>query len=128
MENNQEFHYTYSAEAKDEVQRIRKKYLPQEEDKLAALRKLDQLPARKASAWAIALGVIGALVLGTGMSLIMSPMGSPFGIWAIVLGVILGLIGMVPMGLAYPVYHRVLTKQRRKIAPKILALTDELMK
>lgn len=128
METNQEFEYTYCAGNADEVMRIRQKYLPQQEDELAQLRKLDQCPHRKATAWAIALGVVGALVMGTGMSLVMSPLGSGLGIWSTVLGIPLGLVGMGLAVAAYPAYRRVLRRQREKLAPTILALTEALMK
>ena len=70
MENREEtFRYTYSAKEQSEVEAIRKKYLPPEENKMEQLRKLDRSATGKAQAWAIALGVIGTLILGTGMSL-----------------------------------------------------------
>lgn len=130
MENNEGFSYTYPAAQQAEVERIRKKYMPQEEDKMARLRRLDQSAYRKATAWAIALGVIGALILGTGMSLIMTDLGQLLGLSpeaAMLVGVPAGLAGMVLTALAYPVYHRVLKKERARIAPEVLQLTEELM-
>lgn len=130
MENNEGFSYTYSAAQQAEVERIRKKYMPQEGDKMARLRRLDQSASRKATAWAIALGVIGALILGTGMSLIMTDLGQLLGLSpeaAMLVGVPAGLAGMVLTALAYPVYHRVLKKERARIAPEVLRLTEELM-
>ena len=72
MENKEGFHFTYSAAQQQEIETIRKKYLPQEEDKMEQLRKLHNSTSRKAQGWSIALGVIGALILGTGMSLAMT--------------------------------------------------------
>ena len=95
------------------------------------LRKLHQSASQKAQAWAIALGVIGALILGTGMSLIMTDLGAVLSIrqeLAFMLGVSIGLIGLVLVALAYPVYNRILKKERERIAPEILRLTDELLK
>ena len=63
MENNS-FEYTYSAERQQEIEAIRKKYLPPEEDKMEQLRRLDRRAGQKAQAWAVALGVMGALALG----------------------------------------------------------------
>ena len=128
MENNQSFHYTYSAEQQQEIENIRKKYLPPEEDKMAQLRRLHQIPTQKATSASIALGTTGALILGTGMSLCMTDLGASLGAAALFLGIFVGLLGMVLVALAYPLYNRVLKKERAKIAPDILRLTDELMK
>ena len=128
MENKEGFSFTYSAAQQQEVENIRKKYLPKQEDKMEQLRKLHHSATKKAQARSIALGVIGALILGTGMSLFMTDLGSALGTLALVLGVIVGLIGMVLVALAYPVYNKVLKKERERIAPEILRLTDELLK
>lgn len=132
MDNKENgFQYTYSAKQQSEVESIRKKYLLQEENKMDQLRRLDRSVYQKAQAWALSLGIIGALILGAGMSLFMSELGAMLGLQsngAMLLGILAGLIGMVLVALAYPVYNRVLKKQRQRIAPQILRLTEELMK
>lgn len=129
MDNREEtFQYTYSAKEQSEVERIRRKYLPREEDKMEQLRRLDRSASRKAQAWAIGLGTIGALILGTGMSLAMTDLGTALGGGAMLTGIIIGVIGLVLVALAYPVYNSILRKERARIAPEILRLTDELMK
>lgn len=132
MDHKEEnFQFTYCANEQAEVENIRRKYLPPEEDKLQQLRRLDSSATQKAQAWAIALGVIGALILGSGMSLFMSDLGSQLGLHqnlAMVLGIILGLAGLALVALAYPVYNRILKKERQRIAPEILRLSDELLK
>ena len=130
MERNQEtFSYTYSAQQQKEVQNIRKKYLPPEEDKMERLRKLHHSATQKAQVWALILGVVGALIMGSGMSLVMTDIGEVIGLDnALIPGIVIGVIGMIPVILAYPTYNRVLTKERQRIAPEILRLTDELMK
>lgn len=122
------FHYTYSAQQQEEIKRIRSKYAAPEENKMDQLRRLDQRATQRAQAWAIALGVIGALILGTGMSLAMTEIGAALGSLAMVIGIAVGIVGMVLVALAYPIYNRVLKKQREKIAPEILRLSDELLK
>jgi len=125
------FRYTYSAKEQSEVARIRSKYMPTEESKLERLRRLDRGATQKAQTWAITLGVIGALVMGTGMSLIMTELAAVLGIpadIAVLIGILAGIIGIVLVALAYPVYNRILKKERQRIAPEILRLTDELMK
>jgi molybdopterin synthase catalytic subunit len=126
--DNHSFEYTYSAQQQKEVEEIRKKYLPKEEDKMEQLRKLHAIPTQKAQAASLAVGVIGALIMGTGMSLAMTDIGAALGSLAMVLGIVAGVAGMVLAALAYPAYNRVLKKQREKIAPEILRLSDELLK
>ena len=127
MENNQSFSYTYSAQQQQEVEAIRKKYLPKEEDKMEKLRKLHSIPTAKAQSASLILGVIGALLLGTGMSLCMTDLAAALGMGAMILGILVGVVGLVLAALAYPVYNRVLKKERQRIAPEILRLTDELL-
>lgn len=124
MENKKEtFEYTYSAKRQEEIEKIRKKYMPKEEDKMELLRKLDRDVTKPGSIWSLAIGIIGCLLLGVGMCCTM--------VWAesfFVLGIIVGILGMVVMGTAYPVYVKVTKRQREKLAPQILALTEELSK
>ncbi len=128
MEDNQSFAYTYSAQQQKEVESIRKKYLPKEEDKMETLRRLHYSATQKAQAASIAMGVIGTLILGTGMSLCMTEIGAALGHLAMIFGILIGLTGLVLVALAYPVYNRVKRKERERIAPEILRLTDELLK
>ena len=128
MENKEAFSFTYSAQQQKEVEAIRKKYLPREEDKMDQLRKLHAIPTRKAQAASIAVGVIGALIMGTGMSLAMTELGAILGGFAMVLGIPVGIVGMVLVALAYPIYNRVLKKERQRIAPEILRLSEELLR
>lgn len=126
--DNQSFEYTYSAAQKQEVEHIRQKYLPKEEDKMEKLRKLHHSATEKAQTASIAIGVIGALILGTGVSLCMTEIGALLGSLAMVIGIAVGLAGIVLVALAYPVYNRILKKERERIAPEVLRLTDELLK
>ena len=127
-EKKETFNYTYSAKQQEEIKNIRKKYATPEDDKMEQLRKLDRQVTQKAQAWAIVLGVIGTLILGTGMSLAMTELSGFLGGTAMFVGIPIGLIGIVLVALAYPAYNRVLKKERQRIAPEILRLTDELMR
>ena len=126
--DNPSFEYTYSAAQQQEVEHIRQKYLPKEENKMEKLRKLHHSATEKAQTASIAIGVIGALILGTGMSLCMTDIGSLLGSLAMVIGIVIGLAGIVLVALAYPVYNRVLKRERERIAPEVLRLTEELLK
>ena len=137
MENNHNeqngFSYTYSAREQAELKRIRDKYAPptETEDKMARLRRLDAGVTKTAQAVAILIGVIGALILGSGMSLIMTDLADILGLYkdaAMVIGMIVGIVGGVLISLAYPIYNAIVKAKRRKLAPEILRLTDELMK
>lgn len=133
--NNQEssgFSYTYSAREQAELRRIRDKYTPQTEteSKLELLRRLDASVTRRAQAVALSLGILGALILGFGMSLIMTDLAKNLGIGsntAMIVGITVGVVGGVLASLAYPVYNAVTSAMRKKLAPEIIALADELM-
>ena len=136
MENKEQkdtFNFTYSARQQEEIKAIRKKYAATEEteDKMTVLRRLDAGVTKKATTLSLIIGIWGALVLGLGMSLAMSELGEMFGAYkafAMVFGVIIGIVGIVLVSLAYPIYNRTVKKEREKIAPEIIRLTDELMK
>ena len=128
MENRQSFEYTYSAQRQQEIEAIRQKYLPREEDKLEQLRRLHHSATKKAKAASIAVGVLGTLILGTGMSLCMTELGAALGHLAMLVGILVGVLGLILVALAYPLYNSVLRSERRKIAPEILRLSEELLK
>ena len=128
MEHNDSFKMTYSAQQQEEIQSIRQKYVPKEESKMEQLRRLDARVTQKATMVSILVGVIGAMILGCGMSLIMSDFGKALGDAAFPVGIVAGILGLALVALAYPVYHCTLKKEREKIAPQIIQLTDELMK
>ncbi len=122
---NEKNTYSYSTQENKEIQKIRDKYIGQSErdTKLERLRSLDASVHSKATALSVAVGIIGALILGAGMSCIM--------VWSdkmFVTGIILGVIGIIITVIAYPVYKIKSEKMRQKIAPEILKITDELMK
>ena len=87
------------------------------------LRRLDRSVTRKGTAVSIVVGIIGALTLGIGMCCAMVWMAQWF-----VPGIVIGLVGIILVSLAYPLYTRITQKEREKVAPEILRLTDELMK
>ena len=136
MENNNEnkgFQYTYSAREQAELKRIREKYTPptETEDKMARLRRLDASVTNTAQAVSLVFGIIGALILGIGMSLCMTEFGEILGShrdMAMVIGIIIGVVGGILASLAYPIYNAIVKAKRKKLAPEIIRLTDELMK
>lgn len=123
IKNKDTFQYTYSAQEQEELQQIRSKYLPKEESKMDKLRRLDAGASQKASRFSLIVGIIGALILGLGMSCCMVWAGPWF-----VPGIVIGIVGIGLICLAYPLYLRVLKKEQARIAPMVLQLTEELMK
>lgn len=122
-QNKETFSYTYSAKEQEEIKKIRQKYAPQEVDKMEQLRQLDRNVTAKGNMVSIIVGVIGALILGVGMCCCL--------VWADMLfvpGIIIGVIGIGAVAVAYPLYSHITKKEREKIAPEIIRLTDELMK
>ena len=118
---SENFNYSYSAERQSEIDAIRKKYLPPEEqeDKLAQLRKLDASVGTPGLIASMALGILSALIFGVGMCC--------FLVWSKwVLGVLLCVVGVVGMLVAPWLYRRLVEKRRQQIAPEILRLTEEL--
>lgn len=122
-ETTQVFTYTYSAKRQEEIEAIRKKYVPQEEDTMEKLRRLDRRTDQKGTVAALCVGTFSTLLLGIGMCCTM--------VWAdrlFAAGIVIGLIGMAGMAAAYPLYIKITKAERARIAPEILRLTDELMK
>lgn len=128
MQKHQPFEYTYSAQRKQEIEDIRMAYLPKEEDPMDRLRSLHNSATGKARSVAITVGIIGALILGTGMSLCMTELGLFLGSYAMPVGIVVGVAGMALAAMAVPVYRRTLQKERERIAPEILRLSEELLK
>lgn len=136
MDNNNKqnsFSYTYSSQQQAEIKRIRERYSPSDEaqDKMKQLRTLDASVTRAATVTSLVFGIIGTLLLGFGMSLIMTDISSFIGIYgrtAFIWGVAVGCAGLILCFLAYPIYNAIARAKRKRLAPVILKLTDELMK
>ena len=117
------FTYTYSAKEQEEIKNIRKKYVVPEEDKMEQLRRLDAGVTKKGTTVSLIVGIAGTLLLGIGMCCCMVWQNAWF-----IPGIVVGVIGIAVLAAAYPLYNRVTQKEREKIAPEIIRLTDELMK
>jgi len=115
------FIYTYSAKQQDEINSIKQKYVPRNENKMEHLRRLDKSAEVKGTIVSIVLGVIGTMLLGLGMCCIMVWSDVLFGV-----GIIVGVLGIIVIAIAYPLYTGIIKKERTKIAPMILKLAEEL--
>lgn len=110
------------------VQKIRTQYTEKEHTQLDALKELDARVKRPANVFAYIFGGVGAIVMGSGMSLVMTDIGSTIGIEdAMAPGIIIGIIGMLMAIINYPIYKNILASRRKKYADQIMKLSNEIM-
>ena len=123
MSNQFNFKYTApSQEERKEIDSIRRQYLSQEnsETKIERLRRLDGLVKNTATIWSLVLGVLGCLIFGVGLTMVLE--------WNILLwGIVVMVIGSIPMMIAYPIYKRILHRGKEKYGEEILRLSEELL-
>ena len=128
MSDENKYEYTYSAQEQTEIRKIREKYTLGE-DKIDRLRRLDASVTKKSTVVSMLVGVLGTLIFGLGMSIILTDFGKILGIYNPMLpGIVIGIGGIILISLAHPIYMHITKKERAKIAPEIMQLTDELMK
>lgn len=111
------------------VQKIRTQYTEKQHTELDALKALDAKVKKPANVFAYTYGSIGAIVMGAGMSLVMTDIGTMIGLAAtMVPGILIGIAGMGMALTTYPIYKKILSSRKKKYADKILELSDRLMK
>lgn len=111
------------------IQKIRTQYTEKEATELDALRELDAKVKRPANVFAYTFGSISALVMGSGMSLVMTDIGAVIGIAEPMFpGIVIGVAGMLMAIINYPIYKRILSSRKKKYADKIMALSDKIMR
>ena len=123
---NDNVSFSYSSSERAEALSIRAKYekVEKEETPIEILRRLDASVTKIPCAISLTVGVIGTLIMGFGMSIAMSELGVLFGELSMVIGIIIGILGIGIGALAYPLYRALLKRQRDKIAPDIIRITD----
>ena len=104
---------------------IANEYAPKDTSKVVALKKLDAKAKLPATVFTYTLGIVSALVFGTGMCLAMKVIGSGT-VGAVVLGVLVGVLGVLGMGVNYPAYKRILANGKKKYAFEIMQLAKEI--
>ena len=110
------------------VQTIRAQYTEREHTQLDALRELDAKVKNPVNVFAWVFGCIGAIVMGSGMSLVMTDIGTVLGIEHTMLpGIVIGVVGMLMALSTYPIYHKMLGRRKKKYAPEILKLSEQIM-
>jgi len=103
---------------------IAKDYAPRDNSKIVALKKLDSKAKLPATIFTYTFGIISALIVGTGMSLAMQVIGS--GVVSMVAGIVIGIIGFILCGINYPIYKRMLERDKSKYAYEIVELAREI--
>ena len=107
------------------AEQLANEYAPKDTSKVVALRKLDAKAKLPANVFTYTFGIITALVAGVGMCLSMKVIGN--GSTAMfVLGVIVGIIGLLGMGVNYPIYKKLLAQGKQKYAFEIMELAKEI--
>ena len=110
------------------VQKIRTQYTEKQHTALDQLRALDAKVKRPANVFAYVYGSLSAIIMGSGMSLVMTDIGSMLGMKeAMVPGIAVGVVGMVMALITYPIHKRILNARRKKYAPQIMELSDQIM-
>ncbi|MBQ8783757.1 MAG: dihydropteridine reductase [Clostridia bacterium] len=110
------------------VQKIRTQYTEKEHTQLDALKAMDKKVRKPADAFAYIFGSLSALIMGAGMSLVMTDIGATVGIEKTMLyGVIIGVIGLIMAVINYPIHKRILSSRRKKYAGKIIELSDKII-
>lgn len=111
------------------VQKIRTQYTEKEHTALDELKAMDTKVKRPANVFAYVFGSISAIVMGAGMSLVMTDIAATIGMQNPMLyGIIIGVVGMLMAIANYPIYKRILGARRKKYADKIIAISDKFMK
>ncbi len=128
MHNEPTFTCAYSPKENQEALDIRKKYMPQAETELEALKKLDRKVRRPASVFAYLYGSVSAVIMGSGMSLVMTDIGAMIGLAdAMIPGIIIGLAGLGMALTTCPIHRGILRSRKKKYADKILNLSDKIV-
>ena len=110
------------------VQKIRTQYTEKQHTELDALKELDAEVKRPANVFAYTFGSVSAIVMGAGMSLVMTDIGAKIGMKeTMVPGIAVGVVGMVMALANYPIYKNILNARRKKYAPRVLELSEKIL-
>ena len=110
------------------AQKIRAQYMEKESTELDALRRLDAKVKRPASVFAYIFGSVSAVIMGAGMSLVMTDIGSTIGMDSTMIpGIAIGVVGMIMALVNYPIYKGILNSRKKKYGAEILSLSEKIM-
>lgn len=110
------------------AQKIRTQYMEKQSTELDELREMDAKVKRPANVFAYVFGSIAAIVMGSGMSLVMTDIGTTLGMSnTMVTGILIGVVGLAMALLNYPIFQGILNSRKKKYADKILSLSEKIM-
>ena len=110
------------------ARRISAEYSKPAHTELDELRELDKRVKRPALIFSYIFGSLGAIIMGMGMSLIMTDIGAIIGLGSgLALGVIIGVLGLAIVSVNYPMHKAMLESRTRKYGAQILALSSKIM-
>ena len=111
------------------VQEIRTQYIEKEHTQLDALKALDKKVKKPVNIFAYVFGSLSAVIMGSGMSLVMTDIGFDIGVKSpMVPGIIIGVIGLIMALINYPIYKKMLNSRKKKYADEVIRLSDSIMK
>ena len=110
------------------AQKIRTQYMEKTPSELDALRELDAKVKRPANVFAYTFGSLSAIIMGAGMSLVMTDIGAIIGIAsAMIPGIVIGVVGLGMALLTYPMYKWILNSRKKKYGNEILTLSEQII-
>ena len=110
------------------VQKIRTQYTEKQHTELEQLQALDAKVKRPANVFAYTYGSVSAVIMGAGMSLVMTEIGAIIGLSSVMVpGIAIGIVGMGMALSTYPIYRKMLNARKKKYASEILKLSDQIM-
>ena len=110
------------------VQKIRAQYMEREASELDELRALDWRVKRPANIFGYVFGSISAIVMGCGMSLVMTDIGNTVGIQnSMAVGIVVGALGLAAAALTYPIYKKLLVSRKKRYADEIIKISESII-
>ena len=110
------------------VEKIRTKYVEKKDSSLDELRKLDRKVKAPAEVFAYIFGSISALIMGAGMSLVMTDVANMLGLGDMTIpGIAVGVVGMVLAIVNYPIYKGILNSRKKKYSEQVIALSSKIL-
>ena len=111
------------------VEKIRSQYTEQEHTELDALKALDAKVKKPANVFGYTYGSLGTIVMGAGMSLVMTDIGAVLGMADTLLpGIVVGVVGLAMVLTTYPIHKKILNSRKKKYAHQIMELSDRITK
>ena len=109
--------------------KIRAHYTEKEITDLDTLRQLDAKVKRPANVFSYIFGSISAIIMGAGMSLVMTDIADSIGFGAdpMTAGIVIGVVGMTMALINYPIHRSIIKSRKQKYGAEILELSDKII-